>query len=42
MKRFAKIRHRRSADEIAADIEEAMKDPDFKRFIREFIKQTTS
>lgn len=42
MKRFTKIRHRRSAEEITADIEEAMKDPDFRKFIREFIRQTTS
>ena len=42
MRRVAKVEHRRSAEEIAADVDEAMKDPDFRRFIKEFIRQTSS
>mgnify|MGYP001586342271 FL=1 len=36
------IQHRRSVGEIAADIDEAMKDPEFRKLVKDFIKKTTS
>ncbi|GEM_PF-5806972 len=42
MKKTMRIMYRRSAEEIAADIEESMKDPDFRRLVKDFIRQTTS
>ncbi len=36
------IKHRRSVEEIAGDIDEAMKDPGFRKVVRDFVRKTTS
>lgn len=36
------VRYARSVDEISADIAEAMKDPFFRKLVKDFIKKTAS
>lgn len=36
------LKHKRTAEEIDAEAAEAMKDPEFKAIVKDFIKQTTS
>lgn len=36
------LKHKRTAEEIDAEIAEVMKDPEFRAIVKDFIKQTTS
>lgn len=36
------MKARRSVEEIAADVKESMKDPEFRAIVKDFIKRTTS
>lgn len=36
------VRSRRSVAELKAEIEEAMRDPEFRAIVRDFIRKTTS
>lgn len=36
------LKHKRTGEEIDAEIAEAMKDAEFRAIVKDFIKQTTS
>ena len=36
------LKHKRTAEEIDAEIAEAMKDPDFRAIVKDFVKRSTS